>query len=333
MNMKLGKWMLGLGLLVALAGCQPSGGGASASGPGTAPAAGKKFKLGVSLPSASHGWTAGTIWWAEEVKKMYPDVDITIVTADGPEKQISDIETLMTQNVDGLVVLATESAPLTPVAKQVKERGILLVNVDRGFTEPGIADIFLEGDNTAFGQKSAEYIVKKLNGQGNIVILEGIPSTVNTARVDAAMEVFKANPGIKVLAQQSGKWNKADSLKVMESILPKFPKIDAVWSSDDDMSLGAEQAIREAGRQDEMWMLGGGGMKEIVKKIMDGDKMYPATVTYPPSMVGLAVHQAVATLRGGKDNVLRFTPKRLVMDVEVVTPENAKNFYFENSKY
>ena len=69
------------------------------------------------------------------------------------------------------------------------------MTVDRGFIEP-VADIFLEGDNAAFGRKSAEFMVEKLGGKGNIVILEGVPSTVNTARVDAAKEIFAMHPGI-----------------------------------------------------------------------------------------------------------------------------------------
>ncbi|MGA1017473.1 MAG: substrate-binding domain-containing protein, partial [Phycisphaerales bacterium] len=123
----------------------------------------------------------------------------------------------MTQGVDGLVVLATESAPLTPIAKQAHENGILIVNVDRGFLEP-VADIFLEGDNASFGRKSAEFIVDRLDGKGKVVILEGIPCTVNTARVDAAMEVFNANPGIEIVGRDTGMWNRQKSLDVMQNI-------------------------------------------------------------------------------------------------------------------
>lgn len=320
--------------ILMMAGCNsaaPTGSGDGTSS--TATTNGKKLRIGVSLPAADHGWTAGALWWAQEATKLYPDIEFDLQTADTPEKQVSQIETMLTKGMDGLVVLAVESAPLTPIAKQVHEKGVLLVNVDRGFTEP-VADVFIEGDNKAFGRKSAEYMVKKLNGVGNIVILEGIPSTVNTDRVNSAMEVFKANPGIKIVGQQSGKWSKDEALKVMQTILQKEAKIDAVWASDDDMALGVEIALKEAGRTDQMWILGGAGMKEVVKRVMDGDKLFPADITYPPSMTAVAVQKAASILQGGnRDKIMKFMPRHIVIDVDIITPENAKDFYFPDSKY
>ena len=122
-------------------------------------------KIGVSIPAADHGWTAGVVWWAKECAKLHPEIEWTIATAETPEKQVSDIETLMAKKVDALVILATESAPITPVAEEAHNRGILVVNVDRGFLKP-VADIFIEGDNKAFGRKSAEFMVSKLGGKG-----------------------------------------------------------------------------------------------------------------------------------------------------------------------
>lgn len=295
--------------------------------------AAKKLKIGISIPAADHGWTAGVVWWAKQAMEMYPEFDWTLATAEGPDKQIKDLETMMVQGVDGVVVLATESAPLTPVAEQISQRGILLVNVDRGFLKP-VADVFIEGDNEAFGRRAAEFIVGKLGGQGNIVILEGIPSTVNTARVGAAMEVFRANQGIKVLDSQPGMWDRKKSLDVMQTLLLKHQRIDAVWAADDDMALGAEQAVKEAGRSKDMWILGGGGMKDVVKRVMDGDPTFPADVTYPPSMIAIGIHQAASILRGGnKDRVLQFMPRHIKIDVELILPENAKRFYFPDSVY
>mgnify|MGYP000726992718 CR=1 FL=1 len=103
---------------------------------------------------------------------IYPQIDWTFAAAANPEKQIADIETMLAKGVDGLVILATESAPLTPVAKQAAQAGVLIVNVDRGFLEP-VADVFIEGDNKAFGRKSAQFIVdelqRKSGGKGKII--------------------------------------------------------------------------------------------------------------------------------------------------------------------
>ncbi|MBL9148295.1 MAG: substrate-binding domain-containing protein [Phycisphaerae bacterium] len=335
--------------LTALAGSLAAAGvtapltAASQATSGGAPASnsGKRVSIGVSVPAADHGWTAGVVWWAKQAMALYPQIDWTFAAAANPEKQIADIETMLAKGVDGLVILATESAPLTPVAKQAAQAGVLIVNVDRGFLEP-VADIFLEGDNKAFGRTSAQFIVdrvkKEKGGKARIVILEGIPCTVNSDRVNAAMEVFKANPGIEVVGQATGNWNRQKALEVMETLLVKNPGgakgIDVVWASDDDMALGAEQAIKEAGRAKEMWILGGAGMKDIVKRVGEKDPMFPADITYPPSMIATGIQLAVGVLRdGNRTKIMPFMPKHMMIDVELITPENAAQYYFADSVY
>lgn len=295
-----------------------------------------KIKIGVSIPAADHGWTAGVVWWAKECAKLHPEIDWTISTAETPEKQISDIEAFMAKKVDALVILATESAPLTPVAEEAHSRGILIVNVDRGFLKP-VADIFIEGDNSAFGRKSAEFMVEKLGGKGKargeIIVLEGIPCTVNSARVTAAMNVFKNEPGIKIVGQQAANWNRQKALEVTEVLLTKAPKINAIWAADDDMALGAEQALAEKGITG-VWILGGAGMKDIIKRVMEKDPIFPADITYPPSMIAMGMELASTVLVGGQREMkLKFMPRHLVIDVDLVLPENAKDYYFPSSVY
>ncbi|MCW5941650.1 MAG: ABC transporter substrate-binding protein [Fimbriimonadaceae bacterium] len=320
--------VVGAFLVMAL-GCQSGSGTSSAGGDGATAGTGKKLKIGISIPAADHGWTAGVNWWARQAMEAHPDIEWNLQAADTPQTQISQIETMMAGGIDGLVVLATESAPLTPIAKEVNKRGIYLVNVDRGFLEP-VADVFIEGDNKAFGRKSAEYIVQKLGGKGKIVILEGIPSTVNTDRVNAANEVFKAS-GVQVLDSQPGMWNRQKAFEVTQSLLVKHPQFDAIWAADDDMALGAEQALKEAGRTG-VWILGGAGMKDIVKRVSEKDPMFPADITYPPSMVATGVELAAAVLRN-KEKVGKYMPRHLMIDVDLITPENAKNYYFPDSVY
>jgi len=322
--------------LGAMMGCQTGSGGAAPSGTtgGEAPVAGggTKYRIGVSIPAADHGWTAGVKYWADEAKKYHPDVEWIIEDAKTPAEQISDLENLQTQGIQALVILATESAPVTPAAKKLHEAGIVIINVDRGFTEP-IADVFIEGDNKAFGKKSAEFMVQKLKGTGKIVILRGIACTVDDDRYNAAMEVFKANPGIQIVATERGEWNREKADKAMQNILVANAQIDAIWASDDDMALGAENALKAAGRDKTVWMLGGAGMKDIVKRVMDGDAMYPANITYPPSMIAVGMQTAAGVMRAGKENSLKYMPKHLKLDVDLITPENAKNYYFPDSIY
>jgi ribose transport system substrate-binding protein len=265
--------------------------------------------------------------------KLYPEIEWSFATAGTPEKQVADIEDMMNKGVDGLVILATESAPLTDVAERAHQRGIHITNVDRGFLKP-VADIFIEGDNKAFGRKSAEFMVQKLGGKGNILILEGIPCTVNTDRVQAFLEVIKHNPNIKVLASQPAMWNREKALQVTQNLLTQYPKVDAIWASDDDMALGAMQAVQEAGRDKEIWLFPGAGMKDVIKMVMDKNPMIPGDITYSPSMIATGIHLSVSALRDGKrKEISEFMPKHIMIDVELITPENAKNYYFPSAVY
>lgn len=312
-------------------------------------------RIGVSIPAPTHGWTAGLGWWAERAMEKHPRVEWVYATAATPEQQVNQIETMLTRDLDALVVLATESAPLTPVARKVRQRGVFLFSVDRGFTEP-VADVFLEGDNRAYGRKSAQFMVDRLGGEGDIVVLTGIPCTVDTYRVEGAMEVFRKHPGVRILDKQPSDWNREKSLEVMEAFLTRYDHIDAVWAQDDGSALGAAQAIREAGREDEMWIMGGAGMKEVVKRVMDRDPMFPADITYPPAMIAAGIHMTVAQLvhDGNEQAVAELMPQHLGIDkellrdgteepwegqryiklpVHLITPENAERFYFPDAPY
>jgi ribose transport system substrate-binding protein len=114
----------------------------------------------------------------------------------------------------------------------------------------------------------------------------------------------------------------------MQDFLTRFPHIDAVLTLDDDDALGVLDAIRQAGRQKEMWVLGGGGMKEAVKRVMNKDSQTPATVIYYPSMIGVAIELTS----------LHFITKLpmsgvYILNSTLVRPENASQFYFPNSPY
>ncbi len=315
---------------------------------------GGKPVIAVSIPSADHGWTGGVVYWANKAKEDFGDrAEILVQTAAGPDEQIRQIEDLMTRGVDGMVILAHESGPLTPTAESVHDRGIYLVNVDRGF-ESEVADVYLAGDNAAFGRKSAEFVAEKMKADGDtkLVILTGIPSTVDTARVQAAKEVFASYPDIEIIDEQPGMWSRETSLNVMQGLLQKHPEIDAVWAQDDDMAEGVEQAINEAGRQG-IWIFGGAGKKEIVQRVMEGDETFPATMTYPPGMIYAGIATAVAQLADGDiaaaaDNMPEYLgitreqleaakqqqgQKQITLDVYLVTPENAEKYYFPDSAY
>ena len=138
-----------------------------------------KVNLGVAIPAATHSFTAGIVWWANEAKaeleKQHKDLKITIKTAANAGEQANQLQDLTTANkINALVIFPFESAALTKPVAQVKNKGVYVTVVDRGLTDTSAQDAYISGDNTAFGKVPAEYLAKALNGKGNIVALRGI---------------------------------------------------------------------------------------------------------------------------------------------------------------
>ena len=292
-----------------------------------------KLKIGVTIPAATHGWAGGVVYHAEqcraELMKANPDLEIFVTTGSTTAEQNDRVENLLARKLDALVVLCQEPAQIAQVCKMAKQQGVYLAVVSNPLPEP-VQDVFLNGDNRGFGRAAAEAMGKLLNGKGDIVIMEGIPCPINSERVGGFREVLAAKyPGIRVLASQSANWNTEKGLALMENYLQKFSKIDGVWAGDDDVLTGALKAVEESGRKDIQVMIGGGGAKTMVKRVMDGDRLVKATVTYPPSMVRTAIETAVKALRNNRQ-----TPqKEIIIPSEIVLQENAAKHYFPDSVY
>ena len=291
-----------------------------------------KIRIGVSIPSADHGWTGGVVYWAEQTKKDLerkdPKLEIILSTAKDSSEQVNKIENLMVQGIKALVVLPQEPAPLTGICSQVKGRGVYLVVVDRGL-DKNIQDLTVAGDNSEFGRRCAEEMAKRLKGKGDILIMEGVPCEVNTLRVNAFKNVMKKYPDIRILESQTSNWSQEKGLKLMENFLQKYKKIDAVWAGDDDVLIGALKAYAESKRKDIRFFIGGGGAKAIVKRVLDKDPLVPVNVTYPPRMIAYGIEFAAAAAKGKPTA----KSKREVIPAEVITPANAKYFYQPNSPY
>jgi ribose transport system substrate-binding protein len=303
------------------------------------PAMAQKVKIGVSIPSADHGWTGGLVYYAQmaikDIKAKDRNVEFTLALADSPQKQVSDVEDLMVKGVNALVVLAYDSATITPTIKKAKEHGIYVVSVDRGLTDP-VQDVYIAGDNPGLGKVAAEYMGAAMGGKGDMVVLEGIPCVINTERVQAFNDVMKSKyPGIRILDSQPANWSTEKGLEVMQTYLQKYPHIDAVWAQDDDVLIGVLQAYKESGRSDIKLMVGGAGSKQMVKKVMDGDPLVRADVTYPPSMIYDAIHLALLGVRG--QNLPGFLQKKLPSEIiiaaELITKKNAAEYYDPKSPF
>jgi ribose transport system substrate-binding protein len=294
----------------------------------------EKVNLGVAIPAATHGFTAGIVWWANEAKKelekAHKDLKVTVKTAANAGEQANQLQDLASATkINALVVFPFESAALTKPVAQVKSKGVYVTVVDRGLTDTSAQDAYVAGDNTAFGKVPAEYLAKALGGKGNIVALRGIATTLDNERMDAFNAVMKSHPDIKLLDAKYGNWNRDDAYKVMQDYLTRFKQIDAVWAADDDMAVGVLKAIDQAKRTDIKIVFGGAGAKGMIKTLMEGkDPRIQANVSYSPKFIYDAIKlTAEARLKGEK------LPPTTIIPSVLITKDNAKDFYFPDSPF
>lgn len=290
----------------------------------------KKLRIGISIPSADHGWTGGVVSWAEQAKKdieqANPDVEVIVNSAGDSTEQVKNVENLLVRNIDVLVILPHEPESLTAVCKKAKKQGVKLIVVDRGLTKD-VQDLNVVGNNHGFGEACAKAIAEELGGAGDIVVMEGVPCQTNTDRVDGFNAVMKGYPDIHILQSSTANWSQTEGQKLMDNMLKKFSRIDAVWAGDDDVLLGALNAYRKSGRSDVKLMVGGGGSKTVVKMVLDRDPLVRLTVTYPPKMIYAAALEGVKMLRG------KGAEGRIVVPADTVRADNAKDFYYPDSRY
>ncbi|KQS89619.1 MULTISPECIES: substrate-binding domain-containing protein [unclassified Rhizobium] len=288
--------------------------------------------IGVSIPAADHGWTAGVVFHAERVAKLlmaaHPGLNVIVKTSPDPATQANAVQDLAVQGIDALVILPSDPDPLVNAIKEVKDAGKFVTIVDRApsVNDSTIRDLYVAGNNPALGQTAGEYI-KKTTPDAEVVIIRGLPIPIDQQRQDGFDKGIEGS-NVKVLDRQFGNWNRDDAFKVMQDYLTKYPKIDVVWCQDDDMAVGVLQAIEQAKRTDIQYVVAGAGSKDMIKKVMDGDKMIPVDVLYPPAMVGTAMEMTAAALYDQVPVSGTYT-----IDATLITKENAANYYFPDSPF
>jgi len=286
--------------------------------------------MAVSIPAADHGWTGGVVYQAQvEAKALmarYPGLKVIVKTSPDGAAQASALEDLSAQGINALVTLPHNSDELTDPIRKVQSKGVFITVVDRALRDP-IQDLYVAGNNPELGRVAAAYMKEKMGGKGDIVVIRGLPIVIDEQRVNAFNDGIKGT-NIKVIDSQFGNWSRDDAFKVMQDFLTKHPKIDAVWCQDDDMAVGVLEAIKQAKRTDIQFVVGGAGMKDMVKKVMDGDAMIPVDVLYPPAMVAVAMDLTAAGLYDKLP-----TRGSYILNATLVTKANAKDFYYPDSPF
>ena len=285
----------------------------------------------ASVPPTDHGWLGAISKNAKSQAEQYDDLDFQLLQAADADSQAQQVEQAIAQKPDVLVVLPQDGAALTPVAQKADKAGIPVVNIDRLFTAPDAATATVLGDNYQIGILAADYITDQLKCKGNVVEIQGLAGiSVTEDRTKGFTDELKKkcpDGGVKIVASQPGDFNPDQGLKVMENILQAEKDIDAVYTHDDDMAQGVVQAIRNAGRDDDMFLTGVGGSQDAMDQIKEGG-LYRATFLYNPNMAATAVNmgRAIALGQGFPELVPPEVPRQLVVPAAVVTKDNADDY-------
>lgn len=249
------------------------------------------------------------------------DVKVTLVSS-GYDlgQQVNQIDNFISAGVDMIVLNAADSKGIAPAVKRARDAGIVVVAVD--VAAEG-ANATVTSNNTQAGELGCQYIADKLQGRGDVVIINGPPVSAVTNRVDGCMDTFKKYPNIKVLSSnQNGKGSREGGLEVMTSLLAAYPKIDAVFAINDPTGIGADLAAKQAQRN-EFFIVGVDGSPDGEQALKSGKKtLFEATPAQDPQvMASKAVEIGYDILQGKpapKDPVL--------IPVTLIDGKNVKDY-------
>lgn len=285
-----------------------------------------KFKIGILAPAVTHGWVAAVAYHAEaRAKELSDEIEYQIQTSTNAEEMTSQLDDLMTWGAKAIVAFPQWEGMEVPIQRAL-DAGIEVVNFDIAINVDGVYRV--SGDNEDMGIQGAHYIVDKIGTEGNVVILE-VPTSgsVSELRKKGFVETIEEiAPNLNLLTYAT-KFTREDGLKDFADILTSNDKIDAVYSMDDETSIGVLQAINEAGRTDIKVVTGGGGMQEYFSMMPENEDIWIQSALYSPAMVKDAVDVAVKILKGETAEEVTIIP------TTIVDRENHSDFLDEDSPY
>ncbi|MBL3643032.1 ribose ABC transporter substrate-binding protein RbsB [[Brevibacterium] frigoritolerans] len=267
----------------------------------------KGVKVGVSISTLNNPFFVSLKDGIEKEAKE-KGMKVTVVDAqDDTAKQISGIEDLILQKVDVLLVNPTDSAAISSAVKDANDAGIPVITIDRSSDE-GDIETFIASDNVAGGEMAAEYLVKELGEKAKVVELEGVSGASATRERGKGFHNI-ADKQLEVLTSQTAEFDRTKGLNVMENILQGNKDIQAVFAHNDEMALGAIEAIKAAGK--DIIVVGFDGNDDALKAVENGE--LKATIAQQPALIGEeAVNAAEKILKGDKVDDTISVPLKLV---------------------
>ncbi len=285
--------------------------------------------IGIAIPSADHGWMAGIAYYAQQKADemgLKEGTDYKLLTSSDVNDQANDIEELINAGCTSILLLP-HNDEVTVAAQKVMDAGINLVVFDRKVSTDYTA--YLAGNNPGIGTNAAAYIGEALGGKGTVAVMSA-PSvgSVSVERTDAFKEAMAADyPDITLVDCTADGFTQEAGLTMTSDLLTSNDHIDAIYSIDDEPSLGILQAVKEAKRTDIQYISGGGGAQAWFQKIKSEKDINLFTETYSPAMIGDALELTKSIQQGNEFE------KDTIMDNDTVDKSNVDDYLDENSPY
>lgn len=266
-----------------------------------------KLKVGVSLSTLNNPFFVSIREGVEEAAK---DKDVETVITDAQNdssSQNNQVEDLITQKVDLIIINPVDSTAISSSVKKANEANIPVICVDRGSDEGEIVS-FIASNNIEGGKLAGEFILEKAGKDAKVIQLEGIPGASSTRERG---EGFKkaTDKKIDLVASQTANFDRAEGMTVMENLLQAQPDVKAVFCQNDEMALGASEAIKASGK--DIVLVGFDGNEDAINAVKEGTMT--ATVAQKPKEMGkIALETAVKYLKGEKVEEKVDSPLELV---------------------
>ncbi|HEC2173202.1 TPA: D-ribose ABC transporter substrate-binding protein [Staphylococcus delphini] len=227
----------------------------------------------------------------KEAKKNGMKVKV-VDARDDSAKQTNDIEDLVQQQVDYLIVNPTDSSAISSAVESANHEGIPVITLDRSVDKGKVAT-FIASDNVEGGKMAANFIVDQLGEKAKVAELEGVPGASATRERGKGFHEV-ADQKLEVVSKQSAKFDRAEGLNVAQNMIQAHPDIQAIFAHNDEMALGAIEAIGDK----DILVVGFDGNEDAMKSIKN--KQLNATVAQQPDVMGQKAVTSILQLMDGK---------------------------------
>ncbi|WP_336155884.1 ribose ABC transporter substrate-binding protein RbsB [Bacillus sp. 204(2023)] len=254
----------------------------------------KEFTIGLSVSTLNNPFFVSLKKGIEKEAKKRGMKVIIVDAQNDSSKQTSDVEDLIQQGVDALLINPTDSSAISTAVESANAVGVPVVTIDRS-AEQGKVETLVASDNVKGGEMAAAFIADKLGKGAKVAELEGVPGASATRERGSGFHNI-ADQKLQVVTKQSADFDRTKGLTVMENLLQGHPDIQAVFAHNDEMALGALEAINSSGK--DILVIGFDGNKDALASIKGGK--LSATVAQQPELIGKLATEAADDILHGK---------------------------------